>query len=406
MERAELARRLGGRLERGADVSAVLVREADPGRFQSAFAAAVAGGSAVFLGDPGWTAAQRDEASAIVAGAQRRGLGANETERGWLMIPTGGTSGRLTFARHDSETIAAAVTGFTRHFDVGQVNAINVLPLHHVSGLMAWMRCILTAGTFNTWNWAQLQAGERPVITRGAWVISLVPTQLERLLRVPAAVEWLRGFTVIFLGGGPVWPDLADRAAAAGLPIALSYGMTETAAMVTALRPAEFLAGSRSSGRALPHMRVSVGSDDRVRVEGESVFRGYWPGWSDEPALVTNDLGRLDERGELHVLGRRDAVIITGGKKVFPGEVEAALRASGEFDDVIVLGVPDSEWGEQVVAFYPERSAGGPLNRQRAEGGLAAFQRPKRYVAVADWPRNAQGKVNRAALRAMVGRVD
>ncbi len=402
MERAELARRLGARGERAPKVSAILVSEAEPARFMTAFAEAVASGAAVFLGDPGWTAGQREQAEAIVAGAQRRGLAPDESERGWLMIPSGGTSGGLKFARHDGATVAAAVGGFAEYFGLSRVDAVNVLPLNHVSGLMAWLRCILTTGTFNPLNWTRVQAGERPTLSGESWMISLVPTQLERLLREPAAVEWLRRFAIIFLGGGPVWPDLADRAAAARLPLALSYGMTESLAMVTALRPAEFLAGSRSSGRALPHGRVTVGSDERVRIEGESVFRGYWPGWNVEPTFVTDDLGRIDERGELHVLGRRDAMIITGGKKVFPIAVEAALRASGEFDDVVVLGVPDQEWGEIVVAFYPETSNGRAPNLVRANGALPSFQQPKRFIGVSTWPRNAQGKVNRTALRSMV----
>ena len=97
------------------------------------------------------------------------------------------------------------------------------------------------------WEWKKLEAGRRPVLPRlrGPWVISLVPTQLQRLLRSTSTVRWLRGFRIVFLGGGPVWPDLADKAQRARLPISLSYGMTETAAMVTALRPEEFLAGSR-----------------------------------------------------------------------------------------------------------------------------------------------------------------
>jgi O-succinylbenzoic acid--CoA ligase len=90
-------------------------------------------------------------------------------------------------------------------------------------------------------------------------------------------------------------------------------------------------------------------------------------------------------------------VIITGGKKVQPAEVEAALRASGEFADVAVVGVPDAGWGEVVVACYP---AGGRVpDRTRAVATLARHLRPKRFVAIADWPRNAQGKLNRVALR-------
>jgi O-succinylbenzoic acid--CoA ligase len=234
-------------------------------------------------------------------------------------------------------------------------------------------------------------------------VISLVPTQLQRLLALPAAVTWLRGFRLIFVGGGPVWPELADAAAKAELPVSLSYGLTETAAMVTALRPAEFLAGARSSGSALPHARVTVDGDGAVTVAGESVFRGYFPDESAARAFPTDDLGRLDEQGHLHLLGRRDAVIITGGKKVQPAEVEAALRASGEFSDVAVVGLPDPEWGNIVVACYPAGGRVPDLARMPAAlAGLAAFKRPKRYIALADWPRNAQGKLNRAAVAAAV----
>jgi O-succinylbenzoic acid--CoA ligase len=140
-----------------------------------------------------------------------------------------------------------------------------------------------------------------------------------------------------------------------------------------------------------------------VRIGGGSLFRGYIPAGNLTGAeggfFVTEDLGMLDEGGALHVIGRRDAVIITGGKKVFPSEVEAALRASGQFSDVAVLGVADPEWGQRVVAFHP---AGGrapdALRVETALGGLAAYKRPKAFIPVPDWPRNAQGKVNRAAL--------
>jgi O-succinylbenzoic acid--CoA ligase len=263
-------------------------------------------------------------------------------------------------------------------------------------------------------------------------VISLVPTQLQRLLARAEMTAWLREFDIIFVGGGPVWPELAEAAARAGLRVSLSYGMTESAAMVAALRPEEFLAGARSCGAALPHARIAVDAEGLVRIAGASVFHGYFPAGDLATAMnfpdsfsevchpigdklpgalpgkeraevrefVTEDLGRIDERGHVQLLGRRDAVIITGGKKVQPAEVEAALRASGEFVDVAVIGVPDAEWGEAVLACYPagERAP----NLERAVAGLSGFQRPKQFVALADWPRNEQGKINRAALRARV----
>ncbi len=323
-------------------------------------------------------------------------------ERGWLMVPSGGTSGARKFARHDEWTLGAAVEGFCAHFGLGRVNAVDVLPAHHVSGLMVRVRCATTGGTHVAWSWKKLEAGEIPALRKGVdWVISLVPTQLQRLMASAAAVAWLRDFKVIFVGGGPVWPALTDAAALAELPISLSYGMTETAAMVAALRPEEFLNGARSSGSALPHARLTLTDAGTLRIEGESVFRGYFPKLSDGRCFETEDLAHADAQGHWHILGRRDALIITGGEKVNPAEVETALRATGEFSDVAVVGVPDAEWGEQVVACHP--AGGAEPNLDRVTTGLAllpAYQRPKRYLALAvtEWPRNAQGKLDRKSL--------
>jgi O-succinylbenzoic acid--CoA ligase len=358
-------------------------------------------GGFVFLCDPKWGAAERAAVAALKKSEFRTPK--SEIQQGWLCVPTGGTSGGVRFARHDERTLTAAVRGFCAHFGIEQVNAVGVLPPHHVSGLMARVRCAATGGEHLAWDWKQLEAGQWPARRQGDWVLSLVPTQLQRLLVSPAAVEWLRGFRVIFVGGGPVWPELTEAAARAGLPVSLSYGMTETAAMVAALRPAEFLAGARSSGAPMPHARISLTADGIVTIGGDSVFRGYFPEERVSREFETEDLGELDAQGHLHVLGRRDAVIISGGKKIQPAEVETALRASGEFADVAVVGVPDAEWGQAVVACYAA-SGHEPDSTVVASAleNLAAFKRPKRYVAVAEWPRNAQGKLNRAALAAAV----
>ena len=366
----------------------------------AALAQAVAGQGPVFLGDPAWRAAERETLARHLAWPEE------PSEHGWLMIPSGGTSGALKFARHDQDTIAAAVRGFCAHFQVPQVNCVGVLPLHHVSGLMAWMRTALTGGAYLPWDWKRLERGERPALPgSGWWSLSLVPTQLQRLLGSADGAGWLHGFSTVFVGGGPLWPDLAEAARRAGLRLSAGYGMTETAAMVTALRPEEFLAGGEGCGPALPHARVAVDGEGRISIAGESLFRGYFPEWRAARSLATEDLGRFDAAGSLHVLGRRDALIISGGKKVDPAEVERALRASGAFADVAVVGIPDPEWGQAVVACYPSGQAGpDPSGVERGLENLAAYKRPRRYIAVADWPRNAQGKLNRAELIRMVER--
>lgn len=405
MDRAELARLLGTTLHVGEARSApVAIAEADPGSFMAAFATAVSEGGPVFLSDPAWGEAERNALRRLMATAPATMSGRAKQTRGWLMIPSGGSSGEIKFARHDEETISAAVLGFGKHFGVQKVNVIGLLPLHHVSGLMAWMRCVLTGGVYRAWDWKRLEGGDAPRLpVDGDWFLSLVPTQLQRLLAQPELVVWLRQFRAVFLGGGPTWPELSEAAARAGLPIVLSYGMTETAAMVAAQHPDDFAAGERNSGAALPHARIEITPEGTVKIEGDSVFRGYWPEWREERAVLTEDLGQLDSKGKLTILGRRDAVIITGGKKVAPNEVEAALRATGRFTDVAVIGVPDGEWGQAIVACYPEEGSAPDLAAVASQlGHLAAHKHPKRYVAMKDWPRNAQGKINRAVLLAQV----
>jgi O-succinylbenzoic acid--CoA ligase len=357
----------------------------------AAFSRAAAERGEVFLVNPSWRAVERSALARLPVAAT--------PGRGWLMIPSGGAGGGVKFARHDGFTIAAAVEGFRQHFGLDQVNSVCVLPLHHVSGFMAWMRSALTGGRFNPWAWKDAEAGIFPPTRLEGSCLSLVPTQLQRLLASAPAVEWLRGFRLILLGGAPAWEGLLDVAARLRLPLAPSYGATETAAMVTALRPEQFLAGRRGSGRPLPHAAVDIDERGLIRVSGNSLFRGYYPSVRSEQSWVSGDLGALEADGSLVVLGRNDDLIISGGKKIAPAEVEAALRASGEFDDVAVIGVPDPEWGQKVVACYP--AAGRPPRPRELESalaGLASFKHPRRYAGVSPWPRNDQGKIDRAEL--------
>ena len=372
-------------------------------------------GEFVFLRDPKWGPAEQ---ARLAAAVQTPGVACGEG-LGWLCVPTGGTSGGLRFARHDERTLGAAVRGFCAHFGVQHVNALDVLPPFHVSGLLARIRCAETGGTHLGWSWKQLESGEWPEMPArdDGWFLSLVPTQLRRLLASDAAVAQLKRFRAVFLGGGPLWPALAEAAAAAQLPVSICYGMTETAAMIAAQRPDGFLAGDRSCGTVMPHARVELlddlsgeilpaGAVGLVRVSGGSCFRGYWPEANNHQPLLTGDLGQIDVQGRLHLLGRRDAVIITGGEKVSPLEVEAVLRTTGEFDDIAVIGLPDVSWGEVVVACYPSCARKlDTLKISTALEALAPYKRPKQFLPVSPWPRNDQGKLNRAALAVAAARV-
>lgn len=403
MDRAELARMLGSRRQDAGSKEPILISETGPERFMAVFAAAVGGEADVFLCDPHWGATGKTRVGSLLQTNSQNP--ASNPNHGWLMIPTGGSGGRLQFARHDQDTIAAAVHGFTQHFSLKQVNAMGVLPLHHVSGFMPWMRCALTGGEYRHLDWKAVEQGDLPELPAkpDGWVLSVVPTQLERLLRQPLATEWLAQFRIVFLGGAPAGGGLLDRAAAALIPLAPGYGLTETVAMVTALRPGEFLAGARSSGRALPHAQVDLTPDGTISVRGRSVFRGYYPQWQATEMLVTNDTGRFDERGHLVVLGRKDGVIISGGEKIQPAEVETVLRESGGLTEVVVVGLPDPDWGQIVVAAYPAaRQPDLTKLNQVINSHLLAPQRPKQLMALESWPLTGAGKVNRAEVARLV----
>jgi O-succinylbenzoic acid--CoA ligase len=394
MDRRELATLLGA-APSGSAGGARIVESVDPGVFMRGFSEAVAAGGNVFISNPSWGPAERTELSKL---AEREG----SSDRGWLMIPSGGAGGGLKLARHDGWTLSAAVDGFCSHFELGPVNSVCVLPLHHVSGLMAWMRSALTGGIFIPWPWKDAEAGRFPAEVPPECCISLVPTQLQRLLSSADGVAWLRKFQVISVGGGPAWDGLLKAAARLELPLSPCYGATETAAMVAALKPWQFLGGLRGCGAALPHARIeTVGGI--VKVTGESVFRGYFPERTAGRSWTSGDMGSFGPDGSLVIVGRVDDLIITGGEKVSPAEVEAALRLSGEFEDVAVIGVPDPDWGQVVVACHPPgKRKQSPESLAAALAPLEGFKRPKRYIEISPWPRNPQGKINRSELEKRV----
>ncbi len=263
------------------------------------------------------------------------------------------------------------------------------LPLFHIGGLAILVRCARGATTavlherFSTARvLAALSSGE-------VTLASLVPTMLRRLQQ--AGLKRTPALRALIIGGGPISPDLLDRARAAGIPVRCTYGMTETCSQVAVTQPWE------PAGRPVP------GADLRTAADGEILGRGTMvaadalalDGW-----LHTGDRGRIDHRGCLHVEGRIDELILSGGEKVAPPTVEAVLVAHPAVADAAVIGVPDREWGEAVTAFVVERA---PVSDSEllafCRGHLAGYQVPKLIERVEALPRNAGGKLLRAQLK-------
>lgn len=344
---------------------------------------------------------------------------------GTILIPTGGTSGRIRFAVHTWERLTASALGFRDHIQGQQkqqeINCYCTLPLFHVSGLMQVVRSLVTGGQLIFGSYKALQGGALPAFDPQRFWISLVPTQLQRLLQNPTLIPWLQRFEGILLGGGPAWPGLLEMGRSRRLPLALTYGMTETASQVATLQPREFLEGNNSSGRVLPHSKIIItdasgcpvkpGEIGKLTIRAKSLMRGYYGDFEwNQPSLgelVTDDYGYFDEAGYLHILGRGSQMMISGGEKVFPAEVEAVLRESPGIEDVCVLGVADDDWGEVVVALYvparPESSDEIIMEgRSRLSHQLASYKHPKCWLAIERIPRNSRGKIDQVQVQRLV----
>ena len=261
------------------------------------------------------------------------------------------------------------------------------LPVTHVAGLAVLVRS-LVSGTEPV---LAERADAETVTASGCAHVSLVPTQLQRLLLQAGAP--LAGFSSVLLGGAAAPAGLLDAARDAGVPVVTTYGMTETCG------------GCVYDGVPLDGVRAEVRDDGRIWISGPVLFSGYLRG-PRAPAdgwFRTGDLGALDAGGRLRVRGRADDVINTGGHKVVPGEVAAALQACPGVRDAAVVGQPDPEWGERVVAAVVPADPGDPpaveMLRSHVRERLPRYAIPSRVVMVDAVPMLPSGKHDIVRLR-------
>jgi O-succinylbenzoic acid--CoA ligase len=280
---------------------------------------------------------------------------------------------------------------------------LHSLPLYHVGGLSIVFRCLISGAAI------ALPGPDAPlgrsIPDLRATHVSLVSTQLLRLLREDAALE---GLKAVLTGGGPVPEDLVDEALARDLPVHTSYGLTEMASQVTTTSPGAAAEELRTAGRVLPYREVSVSGEGEILVRGETLFAGYVQGGkTGRPAhpggwFSTGDLGRLDGAGRLRVLGRRDNLFVSGGENVRPEEIEEALLRIPGVEEAVVVPVPDPEFGARPVAFV--RLSGGTGDLARAlEPVLPRFKIPKAFH---EWEGAGGMKPDRPALKERAKRAD
>ncbi len=348
-------------------------------------------GIPIFLANPQWGAIELAQVADLTARIDR------EFHQNLLMIPTGGSSGKVKFVAHSWETLSASVWGFQEFYGGGAISSVCTLPLYHVSGLMQLMRSLLTGGNLSIVDFHQLCEHPPSYIPANCF-ISLVPTQLEKILALHPL--WLLQFKTILLGGAPPNLELLTLARSIQLPLALTYGMTETGSQIASLKPAEFLAGNNSCGRVLPHARidlVSTGNDGigSIAIKAKSLMFGYFPDLDKPDYFEPDDLGSIDEQGYLTIIGRSSDKIISGGENIYPIEVVNAIIATGLVEDVWVIGVPDRYWGQVVTAIYVPKDLDLAVEVLKGSivGKISKYKLPKSWIQVDKIPRNALGKV-------------
>lgn len=269
---------------------------------------------------------------------------------------------------------------------------LGALPTAHVGGLSILVRSAIYGTTAVLHPRFDAVAATHAVMDDGITLVSLVPTMLARMLDV--GLEHPPALRCALIGGGPLDPALADRAWAAGVPAAQTYGMTETTSQVATSLPGE----PETAGRPLAGVRIAIADDGEILVSGPVLGPGAA---GPDGVLRTGDLGALDDRGRLRVTGRRADTIVSGGENVAPQAVEAVLLAHPDVAEAAVFGVPDPEWGEAVVARVVPRDGIAPDPgdlRAHCAARLAGFQVPKRIETAATLPRTPSGKLLRREL--------
>ncbi|WP_413175858.1 2-succinylbenzoate--CoA ligase [Anabaena azotica] len=391
----------------------IILAEREPVRFLASFIAACAAKCPVFLCNPDWGKDEWEQVldlvqPDIVWGLDNINLQPSITNyplpiTNAIMIPTGGSSGKIKFAIHTWETLMASVQGFTEYFQLNTVNSFCILPLYHVSGLMQFMRSFITGGKLVITPFKEIESYQLLNINVSDFFISLVPTQLQRLLQNPPLTQWLSQFQTVLLGGAPAWDELLEKAKFYQIRLAPTYGMTETASQIATLKPDDFLHGKINSGHILPHAQITIDNlTGNLHIQAKSLALGYYPQlWKNPGNFSVDDIGFLDPEGYLHIIGRSSNKIITGGENIYPAEIESAIRKTNLIIDVCVIGIPDKYWGQALTAIYiPKHPNTSALEIEtQLKNQLSKFKIPKYWIPLENLPYNAQGKINRQQIQ-------
>jgi len=376
------------------------------------------------------TTLEPDGSGSFMASAREKPADFEDAARGpddlAAILYTSGTTGRSKGAMLSHENLASNARALVAawRFTAEDV-LIHALPIFHTHGLFVATNVPLFAGASLLFH-AKFDPAAVIADFGRATVLMGVPTFYVRLLDQPGlTAEATAGVRLFVAGSAPLLPETfrawQDRT---GHAILERYGMTETSMNTSNPYEGERRAGS--VGMPLPGVSVRIadpltgapladGAIGMIEIKGPNVFAGYWrmPEKTAEEIredgyFISGDLGLRDADGYFHIVGRSKDLIISGGYNVYPKEVEAEIdRVSGVLESA-VIGLPHADLGEAVTAVVVRRGEESPAEADvvaALDGRIARYKQPKRVMFVDALPRNAMGKVQKAALRDIFGRL-
>jgi len=327
-----------------------------------------------------------------------------------LLGYTSGTTGRPKGAMLSAAAVRANAAHAMALFGITAADhVLTVLPMFHLGGL-----CIQT--------WPAMQAGARvtihPRFDADAFFDGIAHDRPTLSLLVPAVMRALVGhprwaaadlscLRALGAGSSDVPPELIAAFHAKGVPVQQVYGMTESGPIAIAQSAAEALSHPGSIGFPVGSCEARIGPGGEILLRGPNMLSGYWnhaePAFTDDGWFRTGDAGRQDADGRFWFTDRLRHLIISGGENIAPAEVERVLLSAPGVREAAVIGRPDARWGEVPVAVVvPGEGYDEAAVLRHFEGRLARFKHPRAVVAVAALPRTALGKVQVAALKALV----
>ena len=280
---------------------------------------------------------------------------AMEMDRPASIIHTSSSSGSPKAALHSLSSHWHNASGSAENlpFAPGDCWLLS-LPLYHIGGYSMLFKCLIGGGAIAV-NDPATPIGESLSVLPVTH-LSLVPTQLYRMLASPRGVNLLKGLRAILLGGSAAGRPLLEKAVGAGLPIYLTYGSTEMGSQISTSRQ-PITAATDDSGALLPYREVSLSAEGEILVKGPCLFMGYLEAdgirsaRDEEGWFHTGDDGTISDDGTITVLGRRDNMFISGGENIHPEEIEKALTAIDGIEEALVAPAPDPEYGMRPMAW-------------------------------------------------------